>query len=51
MERFQIQNLTFTYPEQDVPVLRDVCVALAPGDFTVLAGLLHPAQRHAESHL
>ena len=38
MERFTIQNLTFTYPEQDQPVLRDICVALHPGDFAVLAG-------------
>ena len=38
MERFAIQNLTFTYPEQEKPVLRDLCVTLRSGDFAVLAG-------------
>ena len=38
MECFEIRNLTFTYPEQDVPVLRDVSLFLRPGDFAVLAG-------------
>ena len=38
MERFKIQNLTFTYPEQETPVLRDVSMSLYPGDFAVLAG-------------
>lgn len=38
MERFKIQNLTFTYPEQEVPVLRDVSMQLNTGDFAVLAG-------------
>ena len=38
MERFKIQNLTFTYPEQEIPVLRDVSMELNPGDFAVLAG-------------
>ena len=38
MERFKIQNLTFTYPEQEIPVLRDVSMQLNPGDFAVLAG-------------
>ena len=38
MERFKIQNLTFTYPEQEKEVLRDVDLALYPGDFAVLAG-------------
>ena len=38
MERFEIQNLTFTYPEQEVPVLRDISMDLRPGDFAVLAG-------------
>ncbi|MBP3659755.1 MAG: ATP-binding cassette domain-containing protein [Oscillospiraceae bacterium] len=38
MELASIQNLTFTYPEQDTPVLRDVSLALRPGDFAVLAG-------------
>ena len=38
MERFKIQNLTFTYPEQETPVLRDVFINLHSGDFAVLAG-------------
>ena len=38
MELASIQNLTFTYPEQDTPVLRDVSLVLRPGDFAVLAG-------------
>ena len=38
MERFKIQNLTFTYPEQDRPVLRNVSIDLHSGDFAVLAG-------------
>ena len=38
MELFAIQNLTFTYPEQEVPVLHNVTMALKQGDFVVLAG-------------
>ena len=38
MELFKIQNLTFTYPEQEIPVLHDVSMALNQGDFAVLAG-------------
>ena len=38
MECFKIQNLTFTYPEQEAPVLRDISMELQPGDFAVLAG-------------
>ena len=38
MELFKIQNLTFTYPEQETAVLRDVSMTLQPGDFAVLAG-------------
>ena len=38
MERFKIQNLTLTYPEQEIPALRNVSVELNPGDFAVLAG-------------
>lgn len=38
MELFEIQNLTFTYPEQEVPVLQDVSMVLRQGDFAVLAG-------------
>ena len=39
MELFKIQNLTFTYPEQDEPVLRNVTMALRQGDFAVLPDL------------
>ena len=38
MELASIQNLTFTYPEQSVPVLKDVSLSLRSGDFAVLAG-------------
>ena len=38
MECFKIRNLTFTYPEQEIPVLRNVDLSLHPGDFAVLAG-------------
>ena len=38
MERFKIQNLTFFYPEQEVPVLRKIDINLNSGDFAVLAG-------------
>ena len=38
MECFKIQNLTFTYPEQEVPALRGIDLSLYPGDFAVLAG-------------
>ena len=38
MELASIQNLTFTYPEQEEPVLRGVSLMLNPGDFAVLAG-------------
>lgn len=38
MELITVQNLTFTYPEQERPVLSDVSMQLRPGDFAVLAG-------------
>ncbi len=38
MELVQIRNLTFTYPEQDKPVLSGVSLSLRQGDFAVLAG-------------
>ena len=38
MELASIQNLTFTYPQQEAAVLRDVSLDLQPGDFAVLAG-------------
>ena len=38
MECFKIQNLTFTYPEQEIPALGGIDLSLYPGDFAVLAG-------------
>ena len=38
MELASIQNLTFSYPEQEAPVLQNVSISLRPGDFAVLAG-------------
>ena len=38
MELASIQNLTFTYPEQETPAIRDISISLRPGDFAVLAG-------------
>ncbi|MBR7179760.1 MAG: ATP-binding cassette domain-containing protein [Oscillospiraceae bacterium] len=38
MELASIQNLTFTYPEQQRPAVTDVSLCLRPGDFAVLAG-------------
>jgi len=38
MELFKIQNLTFTYPEEDIPALNNVSMNLYQGDFAVLAG-------------
>lgn len=38
MELFAIRNLTFAYPEQDSPVLRQISLTLEPGDFAVIAG-------------
>lgn len=38
MELFTIQNLTFTYPEQVKPALRNISMKLKQGDFAVLAG-------------
>ena len=38
MELFAVQNLTFTYPEQVAPALRDVSLTLRQGDFAVMTG-------------
>lgn len=38
MELLALQNLTFTYPQQEEPVLSDVSLILRQGDFAVLAG-------------
>ena len=38
MEIFDLQNLTFRFPDQEQPVLRDISFTVAPGEFVVLAG-------------
>lgn len=38
MELFTIDNLSFTYPEQEQAVLRNISLKLNQGDFAVLAG-------------
>lgn len=38
MELLQVKNLTFTYPNQDVPALADVSFSIAPGEFVVICG-------------
>ncbi len=38
MELFEIKDFTFTYPEQETPVLQDVSLKLRQGDFVALAG-------------
>lgn len=38
MEAFTIQNLTFTYPEQDTPVLKNININIDCGAFIVLCG-------------
>ncbi len=38
MEIFEIKNFSFTYPEQEIPILHNVSMKLHQGDFAVLAG-------------
>ena len=38
MEIFDLQNLTFRFPDQEQPVLHDISFTVAPGEFVVLAG-------------
>ena len=38
MELLHLQNLTFTYPNQEKPTVRDVDLVLRSGEFVVLAG-------------
>ena len=38
MEKLIIRHLTFAYPGQDAPALRDVSLAVAAGEFVVLCG-------------
>ena len=37
-DTFLIQNLTFTYPEQPSPALRDFSLTIRQGEFVVLCG-------------
>ena len=37
-DTFLIKNLTFTYPEQPVPALRDLSLTVRQGEFVVLCG-------------
>ncbi len=38
MELFTVKDLSFTYPEQEAPVLNNISLAVHPGDFVVIAG-------------
>ncbi|MBR6573378.1 MAG: ATP-binding cassette domain-containing protein [Clostridia bacterium] len=38
METFDLRSLTFTYPEQEQPVIRDLSLSVHPGEFLVLCG-------------
>ena len=39
MALYRIEGLTFTYPGQPAPALRDVCLTLRAGEFVTLCGL------------
>ncbi len=39
MELYRLEHLTFTYPAQSVPALRDVSLTLRAGEFVTLCGL------------
>ena len=39
MELYRVENLTFTYPGQSAPALRDVSLTLRAGEFVTLCGL------------
>ncbi|MBR3787273.1 MAG: ATP-binding cassette domain-containing protein [Firmicutes bacterium] len=38
METFSIKNLTFTYPNKELPALNDVSFAIGMGEFVVICG-------------
>ena len=38
METYKIEHLTFTYPKQQVPVLKDICLDIKKGQFITLCG-------------
>ena len=39
MELYRVESLTFTYPVQSAPALRDVSLTLCAGEFVTLCGL------------
>ena len=39
MELYRVESLTFTYPGQFAPALRDVSLTLCAGEFVTLCGL------------
>ena len=39
MELYRVESLTFTYPGQSAPALRDVSLTLCAGEFVTLCGL------------
>ena len=39
MELYRVKSLTFTYPGQFAPALRDVSLTLCAGEFVTLCGL------------
>ena len=38
METYKIEHLTFTYPEKQEPVLKDICLNIKKGQFITLCG-------------
>lgn len=38
METYKIEHLTFTYPEKQEPVLKDICLDIKKGQFITLCG-------------
>ena len=38
MENIKIQNLTFTYPNSEVPALNDVSLSVNAGEFVCICG-------------
>ncbi len=38
MAHYELQNVTFTYPEETLPALSDLSLTIQPGEFVVLCG-------------